>query len=143
MADNFRVTAERMRYSSKLLHENNHYHNACYLAGYVCECYIKAIVERSSMTRHLYGSGGYNHNLLALNTDLQYAITSGSTIPAQFRPFLLNLTVDCASITNDWNPNSRYDDTSGWDQNKSNQFQIEMEKCFDKVADMYISSLIL
>jgi hypothetical protein len=40
-------------------------------------------------------------------------------------------------------PNSRYDDTSGWDQNKSNQFQLEMEKCFDKVAEMYISSLIL
>jgi hypothetical protein len=136
MADNFRVTAERMRYSSKLLHENNHFHNACYLAGYVCECYLKVIVENAP---NLKSPKAYKHNI----TDLIYAITSASTIPAQFRPFLINYAVDCATITSSWSPNSRYDDTSGWDQNKSNQFQLEMEKCFDKVAEMYISSLIL
>ena len=143
MPDNFRITAERMRDSSKLLHENNHFHNSCYFAGYVCECYLKIIVENSGITRRLFGAGGYNHNLLNLNTDLQYAITSGSTIPAGFKTFLIDIAVDCASIISSWNPNSRYDDTSGWDQAKSNQFQVEMEKCFNQVADMYISNVIL
>ena len=135
MADNFRITAERMRDSSILLHDNNHFHNACYLAGYVCECYLKVIVEN---TPHLRRPRDYGHNI----TDLIFAITSGSTIPAQFRPFLINIAVDCASIISSWNPNSRYNDTSGWDDAKSDQFQIEMEKCFDKVADMYISNII-
>jgi HEPN domain-containing protein len=136
MPDNFRITAERMRDSSKLLHENSHFHNACYFAGYVCECYLKVIVENDSNLRR---PRTYSHSI----TDLIYAITSASTIPAQFRPFLLNYAVDCASIISSWNPNSRYDDASSWDQVTSNQFQVEMEKCFNQVADMYISNVIL
>ena len=43
--DNFYDTAKRMHKSSETLHNNNEFHNACYLAGYVVECYAKIIVE--------------------------------------------------------------------------------------------------
>ncbi|MBK7524410.1 MAG: hypothetical protein IPI53_09680 [Saprospiraceae bacterium] len=135
MPDNFIKTAERMRDSSMVLHSKEHFHNACYLAGYVCECYLKVIVQNDPNLRR---PRTFRHSI----TDMIYAITSATTIPAQFRPFILNLNVDCASLIANWNPNNRYDDASGWDQAKSNQFQIEMEKCFDKVADMYISQII-
>ena len=38
-------TAERMRLSSKILHENKQFFNVCYLAGYVVECYQKIVIQ--------------------------------------------------------------------------------------------------
>jgi|GEM_PF-1392068 hypothetical protein len=34
-----------MRLSSKILHENKQFFNACYLAGYVVECYQKIVIQ--------------------------------------------------------------------------------------------------
>ena len=42
--DHFYDTAKRMYKSTKTLHNNGEYHNACYLAGYIIECYAKIIV---------------------------------------------------------------------------------------------------
>lgn len=133
MADNFRVTAERMRDSSKVLHTDGHFHNACYLAGYVCECYLKVIVENdvSLPTRR-------THNI----NELIFAINSSTSVPANFRRYHLNFGTDCATFSNDWNPNKRYDDNSGWDSQKSHDMQNEMERCFDQVVKMLIDNVI-
>ena len=45
--DNFYDSAKRMHNSSQILHNNNEFHNSCYLAGYVVECYAKIIVGLS------------------------------------------------------------------------------------------------
>jgi hypothetical protein len=73
MADNFLDTAERMHDSSKELHKLNHNHNACYLAGYVGECYLKLIVDQ---TTSLSSPRRYGHDINRMNTALHYFISS-------------------------------------------------------------------
>jgi hypothetical protein len=53
------------------------------------------------------------------------------------------MSSECPKIYNTWNPNKRYDDSSGWDNLLDSQiFQTEKDKCFDKIADMFVSNLI-
>jgi HEPN domain-containing protein len=50
MPENFFNAAERMRDSSRLLHNTAHWHNACYMAGYVVECYLKIFLQFGIVT---------------------------------------------------------------------------------------------
>ncbi len=142
MPDNFFVTAERMHDSSKLLHEETHYHNACYTAGYVAECYLKILVLQMSMPRPLFGRSGYGHDVSLLNSEILSYISSNSAV-SPFSRYSLDMGVSCPSIYTSWNPLKRYDDTSGWDNDLvSNNFQHEQGICFEKIISMYVDGLI-
>lgn len=134
MADNFLKTAEQMKESSKVLNANSHFHNSCYIAGYVAECYLKTLAEKG-----LGSTPRRTHDLIALH----YAVSSGATLPALFSPYLLDMSLDCPQIYTKWNPAKRYDDSSGWDNpSTSLDFQDEQEKCFRQLAQMRSSGLI-
>ena len=45
MSDDYFATADRMQRDSRFLHDNKRWHNACYLAGYVVEAALKAIIR--------------------------------------------------------------------------------------------------
>lgn len=139
MADDFFKTAERMRDGSRVLQSNSQYHLACYSAGYVVECYLKIFIEKTpSVTTAAHG-----HNVNNLNSSLQYAYSSGATVPASLRPFLMDITSDCPSIFSLWHPRKRYDDTSGWDNSATcTSFIEEQELCFDKLVAMYIANIL-
>jgi HEPN domain-containing protein len=136
MPDNFLVTAERMHDSSKLLHDANHYHNACYTAGYVAECYLKILVRLVSGNPRQYG-----HDVVRLFNDIDNQINTASTA-THLRNYLIDMRINCPNIYN-WNPNKRYEDNGNWDNNTmSNSFQQEQEICFAKIISMYIDGLI-
>lgn len=144
MADNYLKTAERMYNSSKLLHQQSHFHNACYLAGYVAECYLKILVQKTpAITIPLFGNKGFKHDINRINAELHYVISSSTVAPSLFKSHLLDMSIDCPKICNQWNPLRRYDDSTGWDNLSESQFfQEEQVKCFDKITEMYVSNLI-
>lgn len=45
--DHYADTAVRVYKGSQILYENEQWLNACYLAGYVIECYAKRMIELS------------------------------------------------------------------------------------------------
>jgi HEPN domain-containing protein len=139
MPDSFFTTADRMHDSSRVLHGNHHYHNACYTAGYVVECYMKLMIE---LTPSLGTPRSFSHRISDMNNELQYAISSSTTIAA-YSSYLLDLSTECSEILSKWNPIKRYADPSAWDSAiVSEQFQQEMEKCYNKVIELHIAGLI-
>jgi hypothetical protein len=141
MSDNFLVAIERMRDSSRNLHGTSHFHNACYLGGYVVECYLKILYGLSTLN-HAAGPRTYSHNLGALNADLIYNLTSSAST-SRMRPYSIDIATECSTILSTWNPVNRYNDGSiGWDEQTSILFQSELEKCFEKVAKMVVDSAI-
>lgn len=138
MPDNFIKTAERMHDSGKQLDECGHYHNACYLAGYVGECYLKLIVGKIP---NLNNPRNYGHKISDMERDIHFTLTSATNL-GTLRAYLINMAVDCPNI-HQWSPNKRYDDASGWDNPiASAAFQLEQEKCFDQIVAMYVDGVI-
>ena len=131
--DNFYDTAKRMYKSSEVLHRNNDFHNSCYLAGYVVECYAKIIVGVFSIAV----PRGFGHNLNRLNTEIQHILSGNSSLSQ----YLLNGSVDFSMVLATWNPvNLRYIDTANSlnTQLQSNQFQNEIQLAIQKLTQMQL-----
>ena len=146
MPDNFFVASERMYDSSKVLHESNQFHNACYLAGYVLECYGKILIEKAMGGR----PKDYGHDLRKMDTELGYFLTSSSAGGGSFRKYYFDSAVQCPGLRggmagagiDGWNPFNRYSDSVNWGQIASGHFQNEREICFEKIVEMYIDGVI-
>lgn len=137
--DNFYDTAKRMHKSSETLHNNGEYHNACYLAGYVVECYAKIVVDLSvsSPTPRSFG-----HDINRLNTELQYLLGNNSSLSS----YILDGHTDFRQIILYWNPvNLRYIETQNSisSQTISNDFQNEIQLAMQKLAQMQLDGHIL
>jgi len=131
--DNFYDTANRMYKSSKILHQAQEYHNACYLAGYVLECYAKIIVS-------IFGTNpprSFGHNISNLDTELQNILGRDSSLSS----YILNGSSDFAQILSKWNPvNLRYIASSNTlvEQDSTN-FQTEIEFAMEKLTQIQIA----
>ncbi len=136
--DNFYDTANRMYKSSQILHNNNEYHNACYMAGYVVECYTKIIVGLFSTNI----PRSYSHNLSNLNIALQHILSGNSSLS----PYILNGSLDFVTILSNWNPvNLRYigNANSLNTQSLSISFQNEIQLAMQKLAELQIDGHVL
>lgn len=133
MADNYYDMAKRMCKSSETLHNNAEYHNSCYLAGYVVECYAKIIINLFSGQHH-GGLKKFSHNISGLDAELQNLLSGNSTLSS----YILSGSSDFASILNSWNPVIRYvDDTVAIHSIEISQnFQDEMLSAMQKLAEM-------
>ncbi|WPO92573.1 hypothetical protein [Chryseobacterium sp. HR92] len=141
MADNFIHSAERMRDSSNILHLNKDFHNSCYMAGYVVECYLK-IFMNFSLPIPSSNPRSYGHNINQLSADLYYAATSAASASA-YRSYIIDVHTECNNIINTWNPIKRYEDNpNAWDETMSINFHQEKEKCFDILTKMTIDNVI-
>lgn len=134
--DNFYDTAIRMQKSSEILHNNGEFHNACYLAGYVVECYAKIIVENYSQ----YTPRSFSHNLNRLDTELS-SILSGNLSLSQY---ILNCSIDFSMILSKWNPvNLRYVDISNTLHSQdSGSFQSEIQLAMQKLTKLKVDGII-
>jgi hypothetical protein len=135
--DNFYDTAKRMHKSSKTLHNNAEYHNACYLAGYVVECYAKIVVGLFSSTQ----PRSFGHHIVNLNNELQYLLGSNSSLSS----YIVGST-DFSQVILYWNPvNLRYIENlnSISSQNISDAFQNEIQLAMQKLAQMQLDGHIL
>ena len=135
MPDNFLKTAERMYDSSKILHRENHSFNACYLSGYVAECYAKIMLELATSTPIR------THDISRiLNNIPSFFINS----PAHNK-YWIDLPIQCPKMYSGvakWNPLKRYSDSCSWDTATSAAFQREMDICFDKITEMILDGII-
>ena len=136
--DSYYDTAQRMYKSAKILHNNSEYHNACYLAGYVLECYSKIVVGMSYPLTHQELSKEFSHDLEKLRKELDYILAS-SSISAHIR----NLRAECPTIISGqfkWNPIKRYiQDRDRWNQANSNNYQSEVEIVMTEIARMKLN----
>lgn len=133
--DNFYDTAKRMYNSSRTLHNNNEFHNACYLAGYVIECYAKIIVGLSYGLTHEELAKEFSHELKKLNKELQYIVSH-----SQYSSYIVDMKMDFSTLLSGslkWNPIKRYIlSSSNWNQINSNNFQNEIQLAIQKLTQM-------
>lgn len=135
--DNFYDTAKRMHKSSETLHNNGEYHNACYLAGYVVECYAKIVVGLS-VSSHTPRSFG--HDINRLNTELQYLLGNNSSLSS----YILDGDTNFRQVILYWNPvNLRYIETQNSisSQTISGDFQNEIQLAMQKLAQMQLNGI--
>ena len=144
MADNYFDTAQVMQRDSRCLHDNQRWHNACYLAGYVVECGLKAIAEADGMTQQQLSRRPYGHNLteLASLTKLVPLVTT-SRLFTDCRGLLFDSSkITDSPLYSTWNPFKRYD-TSLWnDQNTSQEFQETAQYLFDLLNELRLNGTI-
>ena len=139
--DSYYDTALRMHKSSETLLANNEYHNSCYLAGYVIECYAKIIIGLS------YGISSndlkfFGHDINEMNKEFQYIFNHSS-----YSNYMKDLKVDFGKITSGmtkWHPNKRYSDNSNlWSSQKAIDYQIEVSNAVQVLSQMKIDGHIL
>jgi hypothetical protein len=133
--DNFYDAAKRMHNSSQILHNNNEFHNACYLAGYVVECYAKIIVGLSYGLTQEELAKEFSHDLKKLNRELQYILSH-----SQYSAYIVDMKTDFVSLISGnlkWNPVKRYVVSSNnWNQSNSDNFQNEIQVAMQKLTQM-------
>jgi hypothetical protein len=137
MADDFYATAKRMHKSSKTLHDNSEYHNACYLAGYVVECYAKIVVQTYSTT----SPRSFRHDINRLSTELNNLLQGNSSLSH----YVLDGPNDFSNILSQWNPVSmRYRPNANIisNLNISTNFQGEIQLAMQKLAQMELDGII-
>lgn len=129
-------TAERMLQSSKILHENKQFFNACYLAGYVVECYQKIVIQiLDSNPRKI-------HDLDELKEHYKRLKATGRGQKLVKESLAIDIEAKCPSIFQSWNPTHRYDDTHQWDEENSLKFQKEIQQCNHILARMRTNGYI-
>lgn len=135
--DNFYDTAKRMHKSSEILHNAGDFHNACYLAGYVVECYGKILVGLSYGFTHQEIAKEFAHDLKKLNKELQYLFSNSS-----FSSYIVDMGTDFNTLLSGnykWNPIKRYIiHTLCWDQPNSDNFQSEIQLAIQKLTQMQL-----
>ncbi|MDI9869536.1 hypothetical protein [Flectobacillus roseus] len=140
--DNFYDTAIRMQKSSEILHNNGEFHNACYLAGYVVECYAKIIVGLTYGFVENELAKEFSHDLKKLSKELQYIMND-----SQYSGYIIEMRVNFSSIllgNSKWNPIKRYISSSEcWGQVDSNNFQGEIQFAMTILTQMRINGVIL
>lgn len=129
--DSFFDTANRMYKSSKTLHDNSEYHNACYLAGYVIECYAKILVQRAYGFDNKTVASEFCHDLKSLNKELKYIFTNtseplyGIDMSTVFETILSGIYK--------WNPIKRYS-ADLWKKEASILYQQEILFAIEQLA---------
>jgi len=119
MSDDYFKTADRMQRDSRVLHDNKCWHNACYLAGYVVEAGLKAIIRADNERKGKRNpKPPHTHDI----EELVRLVTRTRLIGSRRRPF------DSARITRSelfkkWDPYRRYQPTRWNDENLSADFQ--------------------
>lgn len=139
----FYDTAKRMYKSSETLHNSGEYHNACYMGGYVIECYSKIIVGLAYGFTDNEWAKEFSHNLKDLNKQLQY-ILSNSQVYSQY---IVDMNIQFSTIvsgSSKWHPNKRYSINSAcWNQANSADFQQQIYSAMQHLTQMHLDGYSL
>ena len=148
MADNYAATADQMMKDARALHRAEAHRNACYLAGYVVECTLKALVQQTERPRKV-------HDLESLHKEVATLLLNPSTKlakygdPAQFAPTMIQ-QVKPSTVNNrnetryycHWDPDNRYDGTRWALPAMSESYMREAEKSHDVIVEMALDGLV-
>jgi HEPN domain-containing protein len=138
MSDDYLGTADLMQRDSHCLHNNQYWHNACYLAGYVVECSLKAIAEADGMTQQELSRYPYGHNL----TKLEPLVITHARLFTNYQGIPFESARITASQLFSWNPYDRYQPTRWDDENTSQEFQETAEYMFNFLSELYLNGQI-
>ena len=138
MPDDYTKTALRMGSSSKALHNANEFYNACYLGGYVIECYQKILLK-------LLGNPGHGHHIPSLiNSAETTYLSSSSTIAGQLNRLgvMVNLRADFVYIQSSWGAGERYSGTNSiWNNTMSANYQQEITIALNNISAIATSGI--
>lgn len=140
--DNYQDTAIRMCDSSTILYRNKQWLNACYLAGYVVECYGKRMVELEAESGDFEGQAtrGFSHHIDNLNEYVKNIAVMGSPLSA----YCKDLEVICPVLLSGWNPFTiRYASNSHeWNtEETAEKIYKEMEALADTIIQMQVDGV--
>lgn len=139
MADDFKITARRMAQSSITLHQASEFYNACYLGGYVVECYTKIIIGILGVSHR----NEHRIDLLINNVESNYLLmNSTATTQLTKAKVMSDLSSDFSGIQSTWHPIKRYGGAGLWVESTSNQFQIEITLALQYIAKLEVDGLI-
>jgi hypothetical protein len=144
MSDDYFGTAQVMQRDSRCLHDNQRWHNACYLAGYVVECSLKAVAKADGMTQQQLSRRPYGHNLteLAPLTRLVPLVTA-SRLFTDCRGLLFDSSkITDSLLYSTWNPFDRYQPTLWDDENTSQQFQETAQYLSDFLNELRLNGTL-
>ena len=135
MRDDYFKTADRMQRDSHLLHDNKCWHNACYLAGYVVEAGLKAIIRADEIDRGVHPTQ-YPHNIARLVR----LVTPARLIMG--RDFDDSGQINSSRLLRRWHPRYRYQPTEWDDETLSQDFQNTAEYMMDFLTDLWMDGVI-
>lgn len=144
MADDFAATADRMMLDAGILHRAGAHRNACYLAGYVVECTLKALVQQT-------GGAAWGHDLESLHDEVAVLLLSGNAVvakygdPSQLAPTMLQKVAPPPPKTKKvchWDPGHRYDGTRWSLPTTSEDYVREAAKSRDVILEMFLDGLV-
>lgn len=136
MDDQYRKTSERMYSSAFLLHNNRQFFNACYLAGYVIECYQKLVIQILGSDPRMI------HNLEDLKAHYKQLKNTSKARQYLKQGIILDIEQKCPTVFLMWHPTHRYDESHEWNEQNSIQFQEEIKRINHVIARMKTNGLI-
>lgn len=119
MVEDFASAASRHLRDAESLQEHHAWDNAAYLAGYVAECSLKAVIERGGRPPRIHVSELSSH-VLRLAADLGLAA----------RRYRVDLDPDLDAIRGSWHTDLRYSRTGTVDEDRSRQMVAEARGVF-------------
>ncbi len=150
MADDYVKTAERMMKDARTLREQGAHRNACYLAGYVIECTLKALLQVARTSPRTV------HDLESLHEDVEALRLAGNAEvarygdPSRFAPTMLHQVNPARPDRRtgrmryycDWDPLHRYDGTR-WDSDAvSENYLREADDAMVTIAKMTLDGVL-
>jgi len=149
MGDNFAETAKAMMTAAETLHREGAHRNACYLAGYVVECTLKALLERGGKRKPV-------HDLVSLRVMVNRLLVEGDVImarygdPAKLAPKMSREVSPPRRNPQSgelkhfchWNPDHRYDGTR-WDAAVARDYLHEAKQCHDVLYIMLMDGTVV
>ena len=133
MADDFVKTAQQMMSDARALRNAGAHRNACYLAGYVAECTLKAMLLAAGTTPKTV------HDLQSLEGALKgLSLTPSHTIGKYGNPSRHAPTMFRKSSTEcDWHPKHRYDG-SRWANDATSYAYVNEAQKFIQILNQMI-----
>ena len=134
MSDDYFATADRMQRDSRILHDNKCWHNACYLAGYVVEAGLKAIIRADEIDRGVHPTQ-YAHNiapLVSLVTGARLIMGKGFD----------DAKINGSKLLRRWHPRYRYQPTEWDDETLSKDFQKTAEYMMEFLSELWFDGVI-
>lgn len=140
--DYYQDTAIRMCDSSTILYKNKQWLNACYLAGYVVECYGKRMVELAEESEAFEGQAArsFSHQIVDLNEYVKNIAVMGSPLSA----YCQDLGVMCPVLLSGWNPFTiRYaSDSHEWNtEETAEKIHKEIEMLAETIIQMQVDGV--
>lgn len=140
--DYYQDTAVRMCDSSTTLYQNKQWLNACYLAGYVVECYGKRMVELAVESGVFEGQAAriFSHQIFDLNEYVKNIAVMGSPLSA----YCQDLGVICPVLLSGWNPFTiRYaSDSHEWNTEEiAKKIHKEIEMLAETIIQMQVDGV--